>query len=188
MYPSGYAYHKDSVNESEPASANCRMYSSGLDRGLGSNSADYIHCNGAKLRLSDSDVEPRSQYYVKSEHYEWNAGTETRFLLFIFPTRFNLTTITLHYYSNNNNKGLPKLELYAAPDDFNVWGAPPGNNRSILVDAVPPGKEPVGHSNVSINATFSTKKVLMAKLGSSYTFAVSEVEFQVAHCGEYISA
>ena len=113
----------------------------------------------------------------------------SRQLLFIFPTRVNLTTITLHYYSDSQ-RGLPQLRFYAAPDDFDVWDTPPGDNRYVDIAAVPPGAESAGRRNVSINVNFSTSKILMVKLGSAYKLAVSEVEFLTSetcscNCGKY---
>ena len=94
----------------------------------------------------------------------------------IFPTRVSLTTITLHYYSDSD-LGFPRLRFYAVPDDFNVWDAPTTGTPHVDVAAVPPGGEPAGRRNVSINVNFSTKKVLMYKFSSSFQFAASEVKF-----------
>ena len=99
-----------------------------------------------------------------------------RQLLFIFPTRVNLTTITLHYYSDSQ-RGLPRLRFIAAPDDFYVWDAPPGNSRYADIAAVAPGEESAGRRNVSINVNFITSKILMVKFSSTYKLAVSEVDF-----------
>ena len=173
VYPSEYAYHKDSVRRSETASANCRNYPSSLGIRTDSRSEEYTHCNGTQLRLTDSDV--GEEQYRSSYYYEWSAGSEPRQLLFIFPTRVNLTTITLHYY-NDSQRGLPRLRFYAAPDDFDVWNAPPGNNRYSDIAAVRPG-ESAGRGNASINVDFTTTKVLMVKIGSNFKLAVSEVQF-----------
>ena len=173
MYPSEYAYHKDSVNRAEIASANCTNYPSGLVT-YHRSSEEYIHCDGTQLRLTDSNF--GKELYSSSEYYVWNAGTVPRQLLFIFPTRVNLTTITLHYYSDSQ-RGLPRLRFYAAPADFDVWDAPPGNSRYANIAAVPPGEESVGRRNISKNLNFSTTKILMVKFGSNFTLAVSEVEF-----------
>ena len=94
-------------------------------------SEQYMHCDGTRLRLTDSDT--GSEQYSSSYYYEWRAGTEIRQLQFIFPTRVNLTTITLHYYSDSQ-RGLPRLRFYAAPDDFDVWDAPPRN--TVLSDSL----------------------------------------------------
>ena len=48
---------------------------------------------------------------------------------------------------------------------------------SVQVAAVPPGGEPAGRRNVSINFNFNTMKLLMYKIRSSFDFVVSEVEF-----------
>ena len=173
MYPSEYAYHKDFVNRAETGSANCRNYPSGLAKAqIGSE--DYIHCNGPQLKLTDSDLGP--EQYRSSYYYEWSADIVPRQLLFIFPTRVNLTTITLHYYSDSQ-RGLPRLRFYAVPDDFDVWDAPPGNSRYADIAALPPGEGSAGRRNISKNLNFSTTKILMVKLGSNFKLAVSEVEF-----------
>ena len=117
----------------------------------------------------------------------WRAeASGTRQLLFIFPTRVDLTTITLHYYSDSQ-RGLPRLRFYAAPDDFNVWDTPPGDNRYADIAAVPPGEELAGRRNVSINFNFSTQKILLVKIGSTYKLAVSEVEFFKQYCGKLVA-
>ena len=171
MYPSEYAYHYDSVNRAERASANCNRYKDGLK--TGTNTSKYTHCNGSQLRLTDSDLGP--EQYKSSDYYVWPTGRD-RQLLFIFPTRVSLTTTTLHYYSDSD-RGFPRLRFYAVSDDFDVWDPPTTSTPSVDVASVPPGGEPAGRRNVSINVNFNTSKVLMYKYKSSYQFAVSEVEF-----------
>ena len=139
----------------------------------GDNPASYIHCDGTQLRLADSDL--GQEQYSSSDYYVWPIGRDGQ-LLFIFPTRVSLTTITLHYYSDSN-RGLPKLRFYAVPDDFDVWDAPTTSNPCVNIAAVAPGGEPAGRRNVSMNVNFSTKQLLMYKDKGSYQFAVSEVEF-----------
>ena len=135
----------------------------------------YIHCDGTQLLLSDSNH--GKEGYQTNEYYRWgnNSGTN-RQQLFIFPTRVSLTTITLHYYTDNF-RGLPRLRFYAVPDDFDVWNNPTTSYPCVNVASVPPGGEPAGHRNVSITINFNTKKVLMYKFSSSFVLAVSEVEF-----------
>ena len=106
----------------------------------------------------------------------WNAGTSAHQLLFIFPTRVNLTTITLHYYSDNV-RGLPRLRFFAVPDDFDVWDALSIGYGFQDITLVLLGGEPTGHRSVSINFKFNTTKVLMYKSRSDFTFVASEVEF-----------
>ena len=136
-------------------------------------SEDYTHCDGTQLRLTDSDL--GSEQYSRSDYYVWNAGSSSQ-LLFIFSTRVNLTTITLHYYSDVA-RSLPRLRFYAVPDDFNVWDAPVSIYSLVDIAAVPPGGEPADLRNVSVNFNTSLRKILMFKSSNSYTFAVSEVEF-----------
>ena len=129
--------------------------------------------------MTDSDL--GQERYQSTDYYVWSAGQDAQ-VLFVFPTRVSLTTITLHYYSDNF-RGLPRLRFYAVPaaDDFNVWDAPTTSYPRVDVAAVPPGGEPAGSRNgsinVSINVNFNTNKVLMYKFSSSFQFAVSEVEF-----------
>ncbi len=148
VYPSEYAYR---VSRAESVRANCRRYSEGLSAGL------------------------YTSNYVLTDCYRWSTGSDDQ-LLFIFPTRVSLTTITLHYYSDNF-QGLPRLRFYAVPDYFDVWNAPSTSTPHVDVASVSPGREPTGHRNVSININFNTKKVLMYKFSSSFQFTVSEVEF-----------
>ena len=110
-----------------------------------------------------------------SSHYQWVAGSDAQ-LLFIFPTRVSLTTITLHYYSDSV-RGLPRLAFYAVSDDFDVWDAPSTSYPHVEVASVSPGGAPAGRSSVSINVNFNTMKVLMLKFSNTVTLSVSEVEF-----------
>ena len=170
--PSEYAFLGNSVFRSERSSANCRPYASGLEAHVVTE--NYTHCDGTQLRLSDSDL--GSEQYSSSDYYVWNNGSTSQ-LLFIFPTRVNLTTITLHYYSDNI-RGLPRLRFFNVSYDFSVWNALSASFSRVDIAAVPPGGEPAGHMNVSVNFNFmNVKKVLLYKLSSSYIFAASEVEF-----------
>ena len=169
VHPSEYAYRHDSVTRTERGSA--RYPASNLEAG-GIHPEYYIHCDGTQLKLTDSDI--GQEQYSSSDYYVWPAGRAEQ-LLFIFPTRVSLTTITLHYYSDSD-LGFSRLRFYAVPDDFDVWDALSTGNPRVDVAAVQ-GRELTGHRNVSINVNFSTKKVLMYKYSSTYQFAVSEVEF-----------
>ena len=98
-------------------------------------------------------------------------------MLFIFLTRVSLTTITLHYYSENF-RGLSgsRLRFYPVPDDFDIWDALTTRYPHVDVALVPQSGQPAGRRNVSIDINFNTKKVLMYKYSSTFEFAVSEVE------------
>ena len=116
----------------------------------------------------------------------WTAGSGNSQLLFIFPTRVNLTTITLHYYVyvySGNNRGLPRLRFYAVPDDFHVWDAPTASHTHVDVTAVPPDEEPAGIRNISVGFNIVTMKVLLNKFSSGYSFALNEIEFFSDFCG-----
>ncbi len=171
VYPSEYAYQDDSVSRDESTSANCRRYSEGLSVGL--YTSNYVHCDGTQLKLADSNL-GRKQYSI-TDSYQWSAGSNEQ-LLFIFPTRVSLTTITLHYYSDSH-RGLPRLRFYAVPDDFDVWDTPTTSYPRVDIASVPRGGEPAGRRNISINVNFNARKLLMYKFSSSFLFAVSEVEF-----------
>ena len=97
-------------------------------------------------------------------------------ILFIFPKRVNLTAITLHYYSDSV-RGLSSLTFWSVPDDFDVWDALTSGYSHVDVAAVPPSEESAHQRNVSIGFSSTTKKVLMYKFTSAFSFAMSEVEF-----------
>ncbi len=181
IHPSEYAYRDDSVTRFESGSANCRRYSD--NRQVGLSTDQYIHCNGIQRKLTDSDL--GGEQYQPADYYAWIAGKDVQ-LLFIFPLRVSLTTITLHYYSDSD-RGLPRLRFYAVPDDYNIWNSPNTNYASVDVAAVPPGRERAGRKNVSTTVNFNTRKVLMYKSQSNFNFVVSEVEFfDYMYCGKYI--
>ena len=161
MYPSEYAYDDDSVIRTERASANCRTYPTGNFPG-GIHPENYIHCDGTQLRLTDSNF--GQEQYQPTDYYVWS-GRSVELLLFIFPTRVSLTTITRHYYSDSV-RGLPRLTFFAVPDDFDVWDAPTTSDPHVEVTSVPTDGEPAGRSSVNVNVNLNTKKVLMLK----YTF------------------
>ena len=172
MYPSEYAYRDDSVTRAESVSANCRRYLADNLPG-GGQTEDYIHCDGTQLKLADSNF--GQEQYQSSDYYQWNTGSDGQ-LLFIFPTRVSLTTITLHYYSDSV-RGRPRLRFHAVPDDYNIWDAPTTMYSYGNIASVPPGGEPAGRRSISININFNTKKVLMEMFKSSFMFALSEVDF-----------
>lgn len=177
-YPSGYVYNKDSVTRAEHPNANCTKFpASSATAGI--HPENYIYCNGAQLKLTDSNL--GSEQYGSSEYYVWAPGKLIkRQLLFIFPTSVNLTTIILHYYSDSE-RGLPGLKFFATPDDFNIWDAPTVCDRYAEVAAVLPNEEPAGNRNISVTFNVIMRKMLLVKLGSSFTFAVSEVEFLICN-------
>jgi hypothetical protein len=136
-------------------------------------SEDYIHCDGTQLKLADNNI--GQEQYQSYDYYVWNSGNGAQ-LLFIFPIRVSLTTITLHYYSDSA-RGRPKSRFYAVPDDFDVWDTPTSGTPYIGTSSVPPDVEQAGRRSVSLNTNFNTNKVLMYKFHSSFQFAVSEVFF-----------
>ena len=182
ILPSENGYHRDRVYHSESISANCRNYPPAGDVGQSIHPEHHIHCDGTPLRLTDSDI--GSEQYTTSYYYVWTAGSGNRQLLFIVPTRVNLTTITLHYYSDSI-RGLPRLRFWAVPDDFDVWDAPNSIYSYAEVAAVLPDEESAGINNVSVSFKIVTvtMKLLLYKFSSDYSFALSEVEFFNDFCG-----
>ena len=170
VYPSEYAYCDDSVTRAESASANCRSYPS--RDGFGG--IVYTHCDGQQLKLSDSDSGSNTEYTATS-YFVWSTGSADQ-LLFIFPTRVSLTTITLHYYSDSV-RGRPRLRFYAVPDYFDIWDALTSDPTYVSIGSVPAGGESAGRRSVRIGVNFNTSKVLMYKFSSRFRLAVSEVEF-----------
>ena len=140
----------------------------------GIHSEDYIHCGGTPLKLTDSDL--GSEQYSSSDYYVWHSGSWGSQLLFIFPTRINLTTITLHYYSDSI-RGLPRLRFWAVPDGFAVWDALSSSYSHVDVAAVQPDGESAGLRNISIASKIYSRKMLMYISISFFDFALSEVDF-----------
>ena len=171
VYPSEYAFHQDSVNGAESPSANCKNYRRGIYHQA--HTEDFIYYNGTQLTLSDSNL--GSQQYNPSDYYERPSGLMSSQLLFIFPTRVKLTTITLHYYSDSD-RGLPDLRFFDVPDNFNVWKVPMPSYSHRDITKMLPGIT-AGNSSVSINVDFYTRKVLITRKSSTFYFVVSEVEF-----------
>jgi hypothetical protein len=161
--------------ELESISANCRRYQADSEDILFPE--EYIHCDGTQLKLIDSSCRFGREQYQSIEYYQWPAGSDGQ-LLFIFPTRVSLTTITLHYYSDSV-RGLPRLRLYAVPDDLDVWDTVPSGTPYVGVASVPPDSKAdiAGRRSININTDFNTKKVLVYKFSSSFSFSLSEVEF-----------
>ena len=180
VYPSEYAYKSDTVTRTESASANCRRYPV-ISLKASIHSRDYIHCDGTSLKLADAN--PGSEQFNISNHYQWPAGSDGQ-LLFIFPTRVSLTTITLHYYSDSV-RGRPRLRFYAVRNDFDAWDTPTTNTPRVDVASIPAGGEPAGRKSVNIIFNFNTTKVLMYKYSAAFQFAVSEVDFRLIICKQY---
>ena len=179
VYPSEYSYNKNSFERIESTGANCREYPSDTFFPASLQREDFLRCDGMHGQLSDSNFGQIAFNVIY--YYVWS-GAEGQ-LLFIFPTRVSLTTITLHYYSDSTSvRGLPRLIFYAVPDDFDTWDAPTTSYPRVDVASVPPGGVPAGRRSISINATFNTMKVLMYKYSSNFKLTVSEVEFFT--CGE----
>ena len=132
-----------------------------------------IHCDGRQLTLTDSNY--GQEQYQSSDYYTWPACSDGQ-LLFTFPTRVSLTTITLHYYSDSD-RGRPRLRFYAVPDNIDIWDVSTPGIPYVGIASVPPGGEPAGRRNIRINVNFNTKKVLIYKYSSPSVFAMSEVEF-----------
>ena len=177
--PSQYAYDDASVTRTESVRANCRRYPVG-NAPVGVHPENYIHCDGTQLKLTDSNF--GQEQYQPTDYYVWSSRSGEQ-LLFVFPTRVSLTTITLHYYSDSD-RGLPRLGFYAVPDDFDVWDVVTTSYPRVDVPSVLPGGETADHRSVNINVNFNTKKLAMYKYGSVFNLAMSEVQFFI--CSKYI--
>ena len=109
-------------------------------------------------------------------------------LVFTFPTRVNLTTITLHYYSDNiRGFGFPCLE-FTALREYRVSGGSVYEGTTIEAPRpVPPDGESTGPRSISVNhVNRTTKYIRMSIVGCNLqpvTFALSEVEFFT--CGAF---
>ena len=169
-YPSEYSYFVNSIMATERDSANCTT--------TVTDEADmdhFVHCDGEQLRLVDSDL--GSELYDSTDYYVWSAGVTTTRILFTFPARVHLTSLTLHYYSDSIH-GLSKLRFQAVPDDFKLGDSLRAIYSQVVVDAIPPSsQEQVGRTKIAINLDFITKKVLLSKILSNFQLSVSEVEF-----------
>ena len=161
--PSEYSYRADSVTRSESAS-NCRSYPDATDLQTGVSTKDYINCSGAQLKLTDSNL--GQEKYNDGDYYEWPPESSNSQLLFVFPTRVNLTTITLHYYSDSAG-GLPRLRFFSVPDDFDVWDALPSTYTYVEVAAMSAHEGLTGHTSFKISVSFNTARVLMYNFISS---------------------
>lgn len=105
-----------------------------------------------------------------------------RKLLFVFPTRVNLTSIKLFFY-NDAERGLPRLRFYAVPDDFDVWDDAIAANGYKEISAIPNDVGSVGRTRtVQFFITFHTARLLMEKYASSFKMALSEVQFKATRC------
>ena len=173
MYPSEYAYHKDSVTRAESVGVNCRMYAAGITH---QRTEDYIHCDGSQLKLTDSNTSESNAQYRSGDYYVWPTSTSSSQILFIFPTRVNLTTITLHYYRDSDQRR-PGLRFFTVLNTFDIWDAPTVSDIYVEVPAEPEDGEPDGHRKISISFNFDTARILMIKFRSEHSFAVSEVKF-----------
>ena len=190
--PKEYSYKDNSVIRTVSEGNNCIRYDQGDNNGDPVDTTQYIHCHGSNL-LTDSDTGPSQYDGSRTPLYIWTSSKAQQ-LLFVLPTTTNLAMITLHYYSGyyqgSHKAGLPRLRLFAVPDDFDVWDASIANSRfSVVVSMMSPEEQrPARRRSVSISFNSNTMKVLIVKIGSDFHFAVSEVEFFTctSKCG-YIS-
>ena len=175
----------DSLDPRDPVSTVC-MWGHHLEPSF--RNITIVITDGTPLRLTDSQL--GSEQYNSSDYFVWNNETSGGHLLFIFPTRVNLTTITLHYYSDNiRGFGFPCMKFSAFPDDFKLWDRI-GTSSEANIDApwpVPPDGESTGPRSVSVNhVNITTKNILMyVVLLNLQRAALSEVEFFT--CGGFAS-
>ena len=98
VYPSEYAYHDDSVPELRVPAPTVGGIHLVTFKQVSIQNITSTVMEHVQLKLIDSNF--GQEQYQNSDYYEWNTGSADQ-LLFIFPTRVSLTTITLHYYSDS---------------------------------------------------------------------------------------
>ena len=167
VYPSEYAYRDDSVSLTrfESASANSRNYPPG-DQKQSISPKDYIYCNGTQLKLTDSNLgQEQCQIISGVLGVMSNCCSYSPQVSPWLPSHCS-TTVTVTKVFPDWDSMLYQMTL--------ISGIP--SSPSVNVAAVPPDGEPTD-LGMLVNINFNTKKVLMYEYGSSFVFAVSEVEF-----------
>ena len=107
------------------------------------------------------------------DYLVWNSTNRFSRLLFTFPTKIVLRTITLYYFVGRGSATAnPRLEFLAVPDDFTLGGTTP-DSTSLLSATL---SEAGSSANVSLCPTMMSK-LLVTKNNEDYRFGLSEVEF-----------
>ena len=145
-------------------------------------SVEFVHCHHP-TRITDSDKsQPTFTQDTHNSVYIWPSRPDQ--VLFTFSSRKLINSITLHYYSNEDNQGLPKLRFFAVPEDFKVTDRPSSSYPTRVLDAVFPGDEGSGLRNKTMDVPFNTTKILMTKgFTKNYQFYLSEIEFFTSDAG-----
>ncbi len=146
--------------------------------------SQYVSCEGP-TRITDSENSILAfTHETHDSVYIW--GSEEDRVLFTFSTEKSFNSLAIHYFSNSDNQGLPKLKFYAVPDDFEVQDALKNEYLMAIIDEVRPGRENEGLCNKSKAVNFQSSKILMTKgYTKTYQFYVSEVEFFTNDIGKH---
>ncbi len=148
-----------------------------------STTAGYVSCDHP-TRITDSHKS--TPVFTQDTHdtvYTW--GSKADRVLFTFSSTKTIDSIALHYFSNSDNQGLPKIRLLAVPDDFEVMNTIERSYPLGIIDEVRPGREESGLKNKSRDVGFETSKILLIKDRSkNYHFSLSEIEFFTSDIGE----
>ena len=156
------------------ANDNCNTLSS-PDLGT-AEGTEYVHCQHP-TRITDSEKsQPIFTQDTYNSVYIWPSKSDQ--VLFTFSSWKVIDSITIHYFSNEDNQGFPKIRFFAVPEDFEVSDTPDSSNPTRVIDSVSPGNENTGLRNKTRNVPFNTTKILMTKgYTKNYQFYVSEIEF-----------
>ncbi len=148
-----------------------------------SSTAGYVSCDHP-TRITDSHKS--TPVFTQDTHntvYTW--GNKDDRVLFTFSSTKSIDSIVIHYFSNSDNQGLPKLRFNAVPDDFEVMDTIERSYPLGIIDAVRPGREEPGLKNKSRNVGFETRKILLTKKKKkNYLFSLSEIEFFTSDIGK----
>ena len=152
---------------------------------LGLSSADgaqYLECHHPTTITDSNKNHSNFTQETNGTVYIWSSDPDQ--VLFIFSSQKLINSITLHYYSNEDNQGLPKLRFFAVPEDFEVTNRTRSTYPTRVLDAVFPGDEGTGLRNKTRDVPFNTTKILMTKgFTKNYQFYLSEIEFFTSNSG-----
>ena len=119
------------------------------------------------------------------DYLVWKSTNRVSRLLFTFPTEIVLEFVRLYYYFDNQglNNSIVRLEFLAVPDVFTLGGNTP-DSTSILNASLMSTSDPLSKT-FNLQSTM-TRKLLVTKSNSFYSFAASEVEFYTvsSDCGK----
>ncbi len=147
--------------------------------------SQYVSCEGlTRITNADKSLPSFTQDSLNSV-YIWPSQEDK--VLFTFSEQKQIDSLAIHYYSNFDNQGLPKLRFYAVPEDFEVQDEVKSSYPMSIIDEVRPRREQEGLRNKSRTVAFQTSKILMTKSDTkNYQFYLSEVEFFTNDIGKHL--